>query len=285
MLNQENAEEQTAATVCVTPEELVAAVADLEARKQGTPDALAIGDAVAELSLTHSPEDILREVQARRERENQRLRFAAKKRKWTATLSLSLLCLMGFGIYSAVSSGNSNDTHAEWGPLIPSSTPFAMESRILALDPASPRHTISTLAEVPEGETVYCSGGAIETAAMCRNRQWGTEREVAQTPTDLNWPIVKHGRDVFVRGWIKQPLSKEAAKISDVQVFNKPNFPLLGPSPQQVTFKLDMHISFVGLGGQMLNADGSPNTNGKGTFVFVFHNPRLTDHTYEKWSP
>lgn len=285
MLKHENSEDQTAAQVRVTPEELTAAVTILEARRQGTPDTLAIGDAVAELSLADMPEDILREVQTRRAREQKQLRFAAKKRKWTATLSLSLLCLMGLGIYSAMSSGSSDDTHPERGPLIPATTPFAMEPRILAFDPASPKHTIITLAEAPDGKTVYCSPDALYALAMCRNRQWGTEREIGQSPTDLTWPVVKHGRDLYVRGWIRQPLSKAAAKIADVQVFSTPRLPELGPAPQKVSFKLDLHTSGVGLGARRVNPDGNQTMNVKGDLALVFHEPRLTTRTYEKWQP
>lgn len=285
MLKHENPEEHPAAHVRVTPEELTAAVAALEARRQGIPDTLAIGDAVTELSLTNTPEDILREVQARREREQKQRRRTAIKRKWAASLSLSLFCLLGFGLYSAVGSGFSDDTHPEWGPLIPSTTPFAMEARVLALDPASPKHTITTLAEAPDGKTVDCSPDALNALARCRNRQWGTERGISQWPSELYWPVVKHGRDVFVRGWIRQRFSKEAAKIADVIVFNKPNLPELGPTPQQVTFKLDSHISGVGLGGQRVNPDSSQSVNGKGDLALVLYEPRLTTHTYEKWQP
>jgi len=288
MLKHENAQEaptQTAAQARVTPEELAAAVTALEARRQGTPDTPLISDAVTELSLTNTPEDILREVQARRERKIKQVRRTAIKRKWAATLSLALLGLTGLGIYSVVSSGSTDDTHPEWGQIIPATTPFALEPHVLALDPASPKHTIATLAEAPDGKTVYCSLDAINTIARCRNRQWGTERQISQWPSELIWPVVKHGRDVFVRGWIRQPLSKEAAEIADVPVFNTPHLPELGPTPQQVTFKLDSHISGVGLGGQRVNADGSPTFTAKGDLAFVFHEPRLTPHAYEKWQP
>ena len=265
-------QEEQAAQVRVTPEELTAAVAVLEARKQGASRTIAIGDAIEELSLDSSPEDIFREVQTRRECVRGRQRTAAWRRKWAISLAAFCFGFTGFVVYGEVSS-----QYPDSSQLVPAAVPFALEPRILALDPAAPRRTISTLAEAPDGKTVYCSVDAIETAAMSRNVQMGPQREISQPPAELNWPVVKYGKDLFVRGWVRMPLSKEAAKLADVEVFNRPNLPQLGPAPQQVSFKLDLHTSLVGLGGQRLRPDG--------TGEFTFHDPRLTSHTYEKWQP
>ena len=272
MLKQEINPEEQAAKVRVTPEELVAAVAALEARKQGASVTIAIGDAVDELSLDNSPEDILREVQARREGVRGRQRTASRRRKWVISLAASCFCFTGFVVYGEVS-----NHYPDSSQIIPAATPFALEPRILALDPAASRRTISTLAEAPDGKTIYCNADAIEAAAMSRNVQRGPQQEISQPPAELNWPVVKYGKDLYVRGWVRMPLSKEAAKLADVEVFNRPNLPQLGPDPQQVTFKLDLHTSGVGLGYQMLKPDG--------TGEFMFHDPRFTAHTYEKWRP
>jgi hypothetical protein len=269
MLKHDQPEEQ-AAKVRVTPEELAAAVAALEARKQGASGTIAIGDAVDELSLDSSPEAILREVHARRESDRGRLRAASRRRKWAISLAASCFCFTGFVVYGEVS-----NHYPDSSQIIPAATPFALEPRMLALDPAAPRHTISTLAEAPDGRTVYCSVAAIETAAMSRNVQMGPQREISQPPAELNWPVVKYGKDLYVRGWVRMPLSREAAKLADVEVFNRPNLPQLGSDPQQVSFKLDLHTSLMGLGGQRLRPDG--------TGEFTFHDPRLTAHTYERW--
>lgn len=57
----------SAAQVRVTPEELAAAVTALQIRKEGQPGTIAIGDAVEELGLDVTPEEVLAEVQARRQ--------------------------------------------------------------------------------------------------------------------------------------------------------------------------------------------------------------------------
>ena len=51
----------------VTPEELAAAITALQIRKEGQPGTIAIGDAVEELGLDVTPEEVLAEVQARRQ--------------------------------------------------------------------------------------------------------------------------------------------------------------------------------------------------------------------------
>ncbi len=271
MLKQDLLEEQ-AAQVRVTPEELTAAVAGLEARKQGNSRTLAIGEAVEELSLENTPEDILREVKARREHLQNQSRRLVRKRRWAVSLSLSLVCLTGFGIYSVT--GNSYPYSSQ---LIPGAPPSTLEAGILVRSSPSPSSPITTLAEAPAEKTVYASVSALETAAMSRNAQIGSEREIIQSTAKLNWPIVKHGPEIYVRGWTSARLTSQAARLADVEVFNTPHTPALGHHPQPITLKLDLHTSLVGLGYQRL----SPN----GTGCFVFHNPRLTPHTYEKWQP
>jgi len=260
----------TAAQVRVTPEELAAAVTALQIRKEGQPGTIAIGDAVEELGLDVTPEEILQVVQGRRHTVHKQNGLIAGKRKWIISLSFTLLCFTGLGAYSVVS-----NSYPDSSQLVPATTPYALEPRILALDPAAPKQAISTLAEAPNGRTVYCSVAAIETAAMSRNVQMGPQQEINQPVSQLNWPVVKHDKQLYIRGWVRMPLSKEAARISVVELFNKPNLPQLGVSPQPVTLKLDLQTSGRGLGYQRLNADG--------TGVFVFHNPRLTVHAYEKW--
>ena len=270
MLKHENAPQaqpqapsQCAAQVRVTPEELAAAVTALQIRKEGQPGTIAISDAVEELGLDGSPEEILKEVEAQRRSAHKRLSFTSRKRKWLAGLSLSLLCFSGFGIYSATSTGAFDDSG-----LTPGTQPYNLEPHTLAVVSAAPKPIVFTLAEAPEGKTLYCTPYDIEMEAASRNAQ-EPRPNVSQPVTEMNWPVVKYGKDLYVRGWVRMPFSKEAAKISVVEVFNKP---ALLANPQQVTLKLN---GWAGLGYQRLEPDGAG--------VFVFHNPRLTAHAYEKW--
>lgn len=266
MLNHGQPEEQTAAQVRVTPEELAAALSHLDAGRAGQDGKIAIGKAVEELSLDATPEEVLRAVEAARQ---QGVRRRRNRRRGLAALFMGLAIVSGFGVYGQVSNHYPDDSQ-----IVPASSPFAMEPRILALDPAPSRQTVSTLAEVPDGKTVYCSVDAIDRAAMSRNVQMGPQREISQQITELNWPVVKYGRDLYVRGWIRMPLSKQAAKLSDnVEVFNTPKMPQLGAAPQQVTFRIDRE----GLAYQRLNADG--------TGRFTLHSLQVTAHTYENWRP
>ncbi len=266
----EYADEPTvsAAQVRVTPEELAAALSHLEAGSAGRDGKIAIGKAVEELSLDAAPEDILRAVEAARQQTARRRR---SRRRGLAALFAGMAIISGFGVYGQVT-----NHYPDSSQLVPASTPFAMELRILALNPGPTQQTVSTLAEVPDGKTVYCSVDALGMAAMSRNVQMGPLREPSQPPAQLQWPVVKYGRDLYVRGWVRMPLSKQAAKLSDIEVFNTPRTPQLGASPQQVTFRLDSKTAQVGLAYQRLSADG--------TGRFTFHEPQVTEHTYEKWN-
>lgn len=257
---------QPAANVRVTPEELAAAVTALQIRKEGQPGTIAIGDAVEELGLDVSPEEVLAEVQLRRQAVPKKARLV-RGRSVVLALGLASI-LLGLAVNSNIM------TQVQGTPLVAGAEPYHVEPRILVLNHALPKPVVMTLAEAPDDETLYCSPYGVDVAAMSRNTQ-ELQPEISQSSTEMNWPVVKHGKELYVRGWIRVPLSKEAAKLSDVEVFNKSGLPQLGAAPQQVTFKLDLQTSGMGLSYQRLNPDG--------TGVFVFHNPRLTVRTYEKW--
>ncbi len=255
---------QSAARVRVTPEELAAAVTALQIRKEGQPGTIAIGDAVEELGLDVSPEEVLAEVRAGRQAPLRKRRFRHGRRLVLAISAIGILLgtVLGTGIFTQAPT------------ILPGTEPYRVEPHFLALSSTSTKPVITTLAETPDGKTVYCSAQAIEVAVMSRNAQ-EARQEVKEGATDLTWPVVKHGKDLYVRGWIRLPLSKGAAKLSDVEVFNRPNLPQLGATPQQVTFKLDLHTSMTGLGYQRLNPDG--------TGELFWRSPCVTARTYEKW--
>ena len=257
----------SAAKVRVTPEELAAAVTALQIRKEGSPGTIAIGDAVDELGLDVSPEEVLAELERLHKRTREQTQTALRKRKATVLASFLLLCLSGFGLYSATG-GEALDSSR----IAPGTAPFNLEPDILALNTASATPIVTTLTEAPFGRTLYCSPDAIERAAVSREYQTEPQRPLNQSLPEMTWPVVKYGKDLYVRGWISMPLSKEAAKISDIEVFNKPYLPQLGSHPQQVTFRLE---GYAGSSYQRLNPDG--------TGEFIFHNPHTTAHTYEKW--
>ncbi len=255
-----------AAQVRVTPEELAAAVTALQIRKEGQPGTIAIGDAVDELGLDVTPEEVLAEVQARRKATPKEER-RPRGQRFVLALGIAGI-LLGVGINSGIL------TQAQSSQLVPGTEPYHLEPRTLALAPVSSKPVIMTLAEAPDGKTVYCSPHAIYVAAMSRNTQ-ETQPEIRGPVTEMNWPVVKYGKELYVRGWIRSPLSKAAAKLLEVEVFNKPSVLQLGATPQQITLKLDLQTSGVGLGYQRLNPDGAGE--------LVFHEPRLTARAYEKW--
>ena len=87
---------QSAAQVRVTPEELAAAITALQIRKEGQPGTIAIGDAVEELGLDVTPEEVLAEVQARRQAALKRTR-QSRGQRFVLALGLAGV-LLGLGV-------------------------------------------------------------------------------------------------------------------------------------------------------------------------------------------
>jgi hypothetical protein len=102
MLQHERVQEQTAAPaakVAVSAEELAEALSALESRRDKSVPAgsITLGEAVSELSLSYTPEELLAEVQARRAQT-----AVPRRKQWMATRWLMAAALTGSVFFNLI---------------------------------------------------------------------------------------------------------------------------------------------------------------------------------------
>ncbi len=209
MLKHEPSEEalsQPAAQVRVTPEELAAAVARLEARRAGADGKIAIGDAVSELSLDATPEEVLAEVRAGQSQPQaiqprrplplgQRLRLYAA----AALISVGMTAL--WARLSVPVAQNNTDTISPIAAYSPPPQHLSLNPSLLVSDRAG---KMVLLSEVGDNQPVHCD-------------YWGGFQ--AYSPGNgVYWTLIKHDSKTYVRGWIPKMspavLAQDGADVS-----------------------------------------------------------------------
>lgn len=255
-------QEEQAATVRVTPEELAAALSRIEARKDAgqrhTDGTIPIGEAVQQLGIDTTPEEILAEVRTARASKPKR-RLGLRDRLGIAALVV-LSLLGGEAVYSfygppwAWISRPSDQTQAVTFTLPP---PQAVPKRI-SLDPNLLVNTASSklvmLSEVGDNQPVHCrySDGRFQQYSPEDNQQ--------------SWELIKHDGKVYVRGRTLKMSAKvfSTAGADVTAVYNDPGF----ASP--ITLPVNGFDIVPGAGNNI-----------------EFHaiNIHLDKHAYEKWQP
>lgn len=249
MLNYEQPEQQPAALVRVTPEELAAAIARLEARRAGTDGKIAIGDAVTELSLDATPEEVLAEVRAARASKPKR---QLDRRSRPVIAALIFLSLLGGGtVYSF------------YGPPWGWASQIALRSQAVTPPPAPPQHIslnpnllvgerdgkMVLLSEVGDNQPVYCS--------------YSSSFQPYSPGNGIQWTLIKHGGKTYVRGWIlKMSPAALAQDGADVSANGDPAYAV--------------RITLPVRGFAVSNPDSDERT-------FHAQNIHLDGHASEKW--
>ena len=218
----------------VTPEELTKALAAIETRKQAVASHLAgtipLQDAVTELHLDSTPEEIWAEVQAQRVKaappetaapieakaEKQepvitplRIQLSPRKRRWVR--------------------------------------PFIALLAIWALDatgviPHFPQHTTSapimrSLAQISDGKEVYADDTALVQVSEGKPL---TQIIVSENGGDNRWRLVKISGHLYLRGYIVQTNSLSLIQGKALHVFNKDDLGELHKEPtSNITLRVD----------------------------------------------
>ena len=159
-----------AAQVRVTPEELAAAVAVLQANKEGMAETISIGDAVEELSLDATPEEILKAVEARRK---QRSSSSRKRRRSWLALAAALVTIGAAGIVFR--------PHSQTAPITPAASP-----------------SINSLADVKEGRLVYVNTHGLE---QIIGGEKPAQVQVHKDNQGVQWGIIKHSGRIYVQAY------------------------------------------------------------------------------------
>lgn len=273
MLKHDQLEEQ-AAKVRVTPEELAAAVAAIERRRQAESDSgQPIGQVLSEMGIDIAETELLAEVQAQRVRsKRQRVwRLIGRRGLIGGTLAAGglLLALGGAWLQPTDSEGVNSQFFGE--------TNASLGAKLLLQDHSGPSPVIRTLAETPEGRTVFCSADAAYYAAT--SRQYRVEpRPIVQDASEMSWPVVKYDGELYLRGWTSATLSGAAAKQAErITVYNTPKAPGIGTHPTPITFRLTPNM-FTNGPAYGPWTENTPK-------VFYCAHLHLNKHAYETWQP
>ena len=163
----------SAAQVRVTPEELAAAITALQIRKDGQPGTIAIGDAVEELGLDVTPEEVLAEVEARRQ-------VKPKRRLDYRALVCAIVCAVPLalgGFMNLYSHSNS------------------------AVKPAPPQAHATTLSDVGNEQQVYVDTHGLK---QLIGNDPSSQVRVYLDNQGIRWGIIKHDSKVYVQAYTLQ---------------------------------------------------------------------------------
>ena len=175
-----------AAQVRVTPEELAAAITSLQIRKEGQPGTIAIGDAVEELGLDVTPEEVLAEVQARRTKPKLRRDYRA--------LVCAFACVALFAVTESVTALHRPGT--------------------LRMDPISATNATQadTLSEVGDEQQVYVDmHGLRQLTSGEAESQVKIYRHVIPQYKAEDWGVIKHDGKVYMQGYVVRSTEKQLA--------------------------------------------------------------------------
>ncbi len=222
--------------VRVTAEEFARAVARHQARREEAAQKLegtvSLGDAVQELNVDITPEELLAEVQAARAEQAARAAVAQTRRRPRTGLFLAsagLLAALTIGIYGA-RTAPAPDAQATvvTAPQSPPAVSIAVPGALLVQDTRGAMPVLRTLQEMEDGVPVRCSL---------------TQTDGHATLADFSnpnsaWTLVKHDGQVYVRGWIPN-MSPQAMQISGVTLYNTQTLVPSGAAPRRVSLPLD----------------------------------------------
>ena len=251
---------QPAAQVRVTPEELATALSRIEARKDAgqrhVDGTIPIGEAMQQLGVDTTPEEVLAEVQAIRQEP-----MRAKRRRPSVAERLVLSLGLSGILLGLALGGNSLSqmrSHQAAKPMSVSTAAPATSStpKPITLDPnllvQDASNKLVMLSEVKDNQPVQCdySDGSFQPY----NTKGGGP----------GWDIIKHDGQVYVQGWLPrmspQALKKDGA---DFGTWSQPN---------------DIPVTLPLNGFQVV-----PEVGGNWEFHAV--NIHLDKYAYEKWSP
>ena len=254
-----------AAQVRVTPEELATALSRIEARKDAgqrhVDGTIPIGEAMQQLGVETTPEEVLAEVQAIR----QEPRRAKKRRPSVAERLVLSLGLSGILLGLALG-GNSLSqmrSHQAAKPVsISTATPVTSSTpKPITLD-------LKLLVKTASNKLVMLSEVGDNQPVECNYRSGIFQPSLPNNPL-FPWTLFKHDGQVYVRGWIPRMSDQAFRTGTDVSSWTIPGFEV------PVTLPVDGFDVVPGAGG-----DGAGNDT-------EFHavNIHLDKYAYGKWQP
>ena len=235
-----------AAQIRVTPQELAAALARLEARQGGLDGTIPLGDAVQELGLNTTPEELLREIEAGRAHpQESQSRTHPPRSNWLGVGTVFALSLTLFGgMFAFLRTAPPIRTSAAINipPAAPQAAPIGVPDNLLV---RQPDHKMALLSEVPDEQPVLCDLAETQYSAHLADF----------APGIYHWTLIKHGGKVYVRGWIGD-MSDTALRSTVVEVHPISYWVTAGIHPVRVTLPLSGFQSPPGLTSDNLISAG-----------------------------
>ena len=204
----------------VTPEELSRAVAALEARRSehasfqaGT---IAIGEAVRELGLDATPEEVLAQVREDRGLRNARLlrprKILLSRLRFAAPVGLAAFASVL--VYAIVSSRQNVNTS-----VAPGRSFSAMNMDFQVVDKTASGPIIRTFAEIPQDHPIAIPSDDLQ--KLISVQPDGVQYVgSAQADSQYTWTVFKHGNSIYLRAYLWMPMSAEAMRTGSVTLFN-----------------------------------------------------------------
>ncbi len=218
-----------AAQVRVTPQELAAALARLEARQGGLDGTIPLGDAVQELGLNVTPDELLREIEAGRalpqEGKAGTRQALSNRLRISIAVALSLVLSGGALLASLRMDEPAKPAVAViTAPAAPQAAPLALPNNLLVRVRDG---KMVLLSEVPDGQPVLCDLAAVDEGVKMTDF----------APGVAHWNLIKHHGRVYLRGWIGD-MSDAALRSTIVTVHPSVSFVPTGLHPVPVTLPL-----------------------------------------------
>ncbi len=204
--------ENEAAQVRVTPQELVQATAAIEARHsaraQHDAATIPIGEAVHQLNLEATPEEVLAEVQAQRSAKTQALQSGEKRNTRPKSvkimaaviaLQFAFIAFMGARLLAVNDALRVRDNaYHQLALHLPNQVTYqpAIKATLSALHQLNPG--LSHSLDIANGQTVACKFDTLETLALGAKP---ADVQTAQHPAGTTWSLLRRGDKFFVQGW------------------------------------------------------------------------------------
>lgn len=246
MLHHENTPDEqqppsavVAAERRVTPEELAAALARLEVRKEvgqrhleGT---LPLGEAVQQLGLDATPEELWQEVQAGRTQPQTASRQSSSGRalRLSGVAAATMLLLTGLFTFRLTSHTPAPTVTTVSAPAAPQPAPITIPADLLVRQSDG---KMVLLSEIGDNQPVLCALTATDKGASF----------ASFAPGPLHWTLIKHGGQVYLRGWIAD-MSDTALRSSQVEIHSDRVYVTSGLRPVPVTLPVNGFQSTPGL--------------------------------------
>lgn len=245
--HEEEPENVGAAQVRVTAEEFARAVARHQARREEAARKLegtvSLGEAVQELNIDITPEELLAEVQAARAEQLQTAPIVPQARRqprWGLVIASAGLLAM-FSVVSLRMSVAPSRQNPQTMPAVnlspPSVVPVTAPNTILVQDNSGKSPVLRTLQEIPDGVPVRCS--------LTQTDGHATLADFSNPNTA--WALIKHEGQVYIRGWIPA-MSPEAMRTNGVTLYDRKELVPNGAAPQAVSLRLSTILAVPGQG-------------------------------------